>query len=76
MLYEAKTISIELCPWDAYGSRGQEGPRRLVAVVPPGVGEEGERRDEHDQEGREEHFVTQMVLVPMDGWLDSDKWSS
>ena len=69
-------ISIELRPWDADGAWGQEGARRLVAVVPPGVGEEDERRDEHDQEGREEHFVTQMVLVPMDGWLDCNKWSS
>ena len=70
MLFGAKAISIELCPWDSDGSRGQEGARRLVAVVPPCVGEEGERRDEHDQEGREEHFVTQMVLVPItNGWM-------
>ena len=74
MTYGAKIIFIELCPWDADGARGQEGPPCLVAVIPPGVSEEDECRDEHDQEGREKHFVTQMVLVSVtNGWMVSLK---
>ena len=72
MTYGAKIIFIELYPWNSDGARGQEGPPRLVAVIPPGVSEEDECRDEYDQEGREKHFVTQMVLVSVtNGWMVS-----
>ena len=74
MTYGAKIIFIELYPWNSDGARGQEGPPRLVAVIPPGVSEEDECRDEYDQEGREKHFVTQMVLVSVtNGWMVSLK---